>query len=383
MRIKSGYNFVNGDYVFATVAKEVEIFKKQKPSVEVVDLGVGDVKLPPPKSVCNAIIESSKEFITPQGFCGYPPEVGIEKLRKTISEYYKKLGAEVFADEVFITTGAKPALGELFEVCDFKRASIIIPTYPLYEELCTLHGVSVDFCKSDWQNSHPLPQKGADVAFYCSPNNPTGHILGEKGMREICNDSLQNNYLAVIDGAYADFSEEYIPPYKFANCTNVIEVRSYSKNLCFTGLRLGYMVIKRDNPIHKAYKRYLSLRSNGVNVIMQRTAILSYSSECAFEQSKRVDYYRQNANLLAKPFIDNGYKVIGGKNVPYLIIEVNQCGYDFFKSALYGCGVVVTPGEAFRANNCIRISCLCLQEMAVKGAKRLFEFLKDFKKDGL
>jgi aspartate/methionine/tyrosine aminotransferase len=69
--------------------------------------------------------------------------------------------------------------------------------------------------------------------------------------------------------------------------------------------------------------------------------------------------------------------VIGGKNVPYLIIEVNQCGYDFFKSALYGCGVVVTPGEAFRANNCIRISCLCLQEDAHKGAKRLAEFLKN------
>ena len=60
--------------------------------------------------------------------------------------------------------------------------------------------------------------------------------------------------------------------------------------------------------------------------------------------------------MIAKPFINNGYKVIGGKNVPYLIIEVNQCGYDFFKSALYRCGVVGTPGEAFRANNCIRIS---------------------------
>ena len=32
MQIKSGYSFVNGDYVFTTVAKEVEIFKKQKHS---------------------------------------------------------------------------------------------------------------------------------------------------------------------------------------------------------------------------------------------------------------------------------------------------------------------------------------------------------------
>ena len=378
MRIKAGYSFVNGDYVFSTVAKEVKNFKQEAPNVEVIDLGVGDVKLPPPESVCRAIIQSSEQFITPQGFCGYPPEEGIEDLRKAISEYYKKHGAEVFCDEIFITTGAKPALGELFEICNFRRASIIIPTYPIYEELCALHGVAVDFCLANEKNSYPLPQKKADVAFYCSPNNPMGYALSKKQLVKICADSLQNNYLAVIDGAYADFSEDYIPPYKFKNCANVIEVRSYSKNLCFTGLRLGYMVIKRDNPIYSAYKKYLSIRSNGVNVIMQRSAICAYSIECVKEQKKRVEYYRQNASILAKPFLDARLKVMGGKNAPYLIIEVKENGHDFFKKALYGCAVVVTPGEAFRANNCIRISCLCSEENATEGAKRLDEFLKNY-----
>ena len=86
MRIKAGYSFVNGDYVFSTVAKEVKNFKQEAPNVEVIDLGVGDVKLPPPESVCRAIIQSSEQFVTPQGFCGYPPEEGIEDLRKAISE---------------------------------------------------------------------------------------------------------------------------------------------------------------------------------------------------------------------------------------------------------------------------------------------------------
>ena len=110
---------------------------------------------------------------------------------------------------------------------------------------------------------------------------------------------------------------------------------------------------------------------------MQRSAICAYSIECVKEQKKRVEYYRQNASILAKPFLDAKLKVMGGKNAPYLIIEVKENGHDFFKKALYGCAVVVTPGEAFRANNCIRISCLCSEEDAIEGAKRLDGFLKN------
>lgn len=374
MKVRSGYNFAKGDYVFTRVSNAVKNFKSKNFNCEVVDLGVGDVKFPPPEIISEEIIKQSKFFIQPEGFCGYPLEEGILELRQEISEYYNRLGAEVFEDEIFITNGAKPAIGELFELCDFKRGAIITPTYPLYEELCSLHGVEIDFYKSDSKNSFPLPQKSVDVAFFCSPNNPMGHTLSVKQTQELCSHSAQNNYLAVIDGAYADFTSSYIPPYAFENSSNVIEVRSYSKNLCFTGLRLGYTVIKRSNPIYSAYKRYVSLRSNGVNVIMQRVALLAYSKECVTQQRRRVDYYRKNAQILKKPFEEKGLTVYGGINAPYLVVNVNKNGEEFFNELLHSAGVVVTPGEAFRAENCVRVSCLCTRENAINGAKQITRF---------
>jgi tRNA(Ile)-lysidine synthase len=50
--------------------------------------------------------------------------------------------------------------------------------------------------------------------------------------------------------------------------------------------------------------------------------------------------------------------------------------YEFFEDLLNNCGVVVTPGEAFHANNCVRISCLAHRKQIEHGAKILKEFLK-------
>ena len=141
--IKVGYKLINGDYIFTQVAKKVKEYRENNPNEQVIDLGVGDVKFLPPSKICEQIILKSQNFVTQNGFCGYPSEEGLWELRVVISDNYKKSGVNVLPEEVFITTGAKPALGDLFEICNFKKCLIEIPTYPLYEELCALHGVEV------------------------------------------------------------------------------------------------------------------------------------------------------------------------------------------------------------------------------------------------
>lgn len=376
MDIKCGYKSINGDYIFQKVANEVAKYKKGGIKIPLLDLSVGDVKFPPPKKVGRAIVKQSIYFNKSAYFCGYPPECGIYELKKRISEYYASLGADVDSDEIFITTGAKPALGELFEICNFSRAQIIIPTYPLYEELCRLHGVKVEFVKSQPKNAFPLPKNGGDVLFACSPNNPTGEVLTEGQTKDLARYCNEKGMLLVIDGAYADFTDRYYCPYLVENCDNVVEVRSYSKNLSFTGIRCGYVVIKKQNPIHSAYKKYLSLRSNGVNVITQRAVISSYCKKSKMQERKRIEYYRTNAEILRSAFVNSSFSVIGGENAPYLLIgNLKQNGEDFFKKLLYSLGIAVTPGEAFFAPNSVRISCLCSSNTAKRASRRLKDFV--------
>ncbi|MBR3864798.1 MAG: aminotransferase class I/II-fold pyridoxal phosphate-dependent enzyme [Clostridia bacterium] len=371
MSIKCGYKSIIGDYVFNKVALEVKKYKEMV-SNDIVDLGVGDVKLPPPKGICEKLIEQSNSFTTLQGFTGYPNECGILSLREKISEYYNEQGANISPDEIFVTTGAKPCIGEIVELSSAKTALIVIPTYPLYEELCKANNIKTTFIKLG--ELEKIKDKKFDLIFLCSPNNPTGEVIDNALIDSFIELANQNNATIILDGAYADFCDNYPCVYSLNGSERIIEVRTYSKNLCFTGLRCGYVVIKNKSPFNDGYKRYLSLRSNGVNVIMQKTALFAYDESVIAEVKNRLTEYRNRASLIKEVLLKRKVQFIGGENVPYLLCKVNNSGEDFFKDLLNKKGVVVTPGEAFRAEGQIRISCLAPREQIEKGAHLLDEY---------
>ena len=328
--------------------------------------------MPPPKELCERLLSETKGFITPTGFTGYPSELGILQLREKISEYYVRIGACVQYDEIFITHGAKPAIGEIIEVSNFTTALIITPTYPLYEELCAVNNIKVRF--ATLEQLKEISSEKFDVIFLCSPNNPTGEMLDISIIGQFIDIASKNNATIILDGAYADFSDNYFCPYLLKGSEKIIEVRTYSKNLCFTGIRCGYVVIKKQNPFNEGYRRYLSLRSNGVNVITQKTAIFSYHEAVESEVKKRAMEYRHKADIIAKVLKKHNIKFSGGQNVPYLLCECKESGEKIFKELLYKMGVVVTPGEAFRANKHLRISCFALEDEILMGAKLLDEY---------
>ena len=373
MSVKCGYKSIIGDYIFNEIALEVKKYKKN--NGEVVDLGVGDVKIPPPKQICEKLIEESKIFSSIQGFCGYPNECGILELREKISEYYNEKGASVSPDEIFITTGAKPCIGEIVELSNAKKALIITPTYPLYEELCRANNIQVVYAKLS--EIDKICSDDLRLIFLCSPNNPTGEIIDNRHMQQLIELANKNNATIILDGAYADFCDNYPCPYLLKCSERIIEVRTYSKNLCFTGLRCGYVVIKNKSPFNEGYKRYLSLRSNGVNVIMQKTAIFAYEKSVIEEVKNRAEKYREKAKIISQVLKKHNLTFTGGKNIPFVLCEVKTSGKEFFYNLLYSKGVVVTPGEAFGASNSIRISCFAKKEQIIRGARLLNEYFSN------
>lgn len=370
--IKWAYKSINGDYVFEKVSNEVQKYKSLY-NKTVIDLGVGDVKMPPPNNVCKQLKKQVERFVTPTGFCGYQNECGILPLRERICEYYESKGATIYPDEVFITNGAKPSLGELLEIANFTKALIITPTYPLYEELCKVHKIKTTFCKLN--DFYKFKHNKFDVIFLCSPNNPSGEIVDNALMQAFIDFANEKNSTVILDGAYADFSKNYQLPYVFENSERVIEVRTYSKNLSFTGLRCGYTVIKRKNPFNGAYKRYLSLRSNGVNVIMQKCAICCYDKITIKEVDMRVALYKERAKKFKSLLKSKKVTLFGGEDIPYILIKSDKNGYSFFKELLYNCSVAVTPGEPFHADNCVRVSCFSSESDILSGAKIINEYL--------
>lgn len=377
MIIKSGYKSIIGDYIFAKTEERVRAFKKNNPKIKVIDLGVGDVKMPVPKSVARKMRKAAFDLSRRETFSGYPPDQGFLPLRKAISEYYKNMGCEVAPDEVFITGGAKPALADLASLAEFDCAFLPVPTYPLYAELCAAYRIKTSFFFGDEREYVSAAKTNdCDLCFICSPCNPTGKKLSYKSIIDLCEYENRRCGAVILDAAYASFDDEYRPLFTNDSANkSLIEVRTFSKSLSFTGVRCGFTVIKKQNPLYEPFAKLLSLKYNGVNITAQRAALSAFSYNLSGEFYARREYYRKNAEVLAAPFVRRGFSFSGGIYAPYIYVDVGLSGETFALDLLQKSAVCVTPGEGFGGKNAVRLSCLCTSEDADEGALRIGDFL--------
>ena len=61
-----------------------------------------------------------------------------------------------------------------------------------------------------------------------------------------------------------------------------------------------------------------------------------------------VAFYRENAAILRKTFVDLGFSVYGGENAPYIWVGFpGKPSWDVFAEILEKCNIVTTPGSGF------------------------------------
>lgn len=66
------------------------------------------------------------------------------------------------------------------------------------------------------------------------------------------------------------------------------------------------------------------------------------------EMVELVDYYKENATILRKTFLDLGFDVYGGENAPYVWVGFpGKPSWDVFSEILNQCNIVTTPGSGF------------------------------------
>ena len=78
MKIKLNDNFknVSESYLFSTINKKVSEYKKINKDAPIIRMGIGDVTLPLPKIVIDAMHNAVSEMGVIDTFKGYPPEWG-------------------------------------------------------------------------------------------------------------------------------------------------------------------------------------------------------------------------------------------------------------------------------------------------------------------
>jgi histidinol-phosphate aminotransferase len=210
------------------------------------------------------------------------------------------------------------------------NALIIEPTYGEYRIACEIAGASIIGQRLAESNRFEMDidatvrliiDNRPRAIFLCNPNNPTGYYLDRERFMRILKAAPDS--LIILDEAYISFIEQAWSSFELVNNSNLLVVRSMTKDYSLAGLRLGYAVANREiiavmNHVRPPWN---------VNAIAQAAGIIALQKKDALQGSLE--------------------KIQAGKR--YLIEEIEKLGFRCLPSATNFFLVRVGNAAEFRA----------------------------------
>lgn len=393
-RLNENYQNVKASYLFAEIARRVKVYEEEYPEKagEIIRLGIGDVTRPLTKSVISALHEAVDSQASSETFKGYGPEQGYEFVRKAVAEYYAKNGVEIDPDAVFISDGAKSDTGNITEL--FAKDNVILvpdPVYPVYVDTNTMDGKKIIYMNGTEENNFlPMPDESvkADIIYLCSPNNPTGACYNKDQLKKWVDYALKNDAVILFDSAYEAFVSEPDLPRSIYTVEGAkecaIEFCSLSKTAGFTGTRFSYTIVPKElvftvsdgsqMSLHDMWNRRQSTKFNGTPYIIQYAAAQVFTDEGMKECHENIDYYMENARMIADMLRRKNIPFTGGVNSPYIWFKCPKGmeSWEFFDYLLENAQIVGTPGAGFGENgkNYFRLTSFGLHEKTAEAMER-------------
>lgn len=402
MKLNENYLNVKESYLFSEIAKKVNDYAAKNPDKKIIRMGIGDVTLPLAPVVIEAMHKAVDEMGVKESFRGYGPEQGYDFLREKIVAYYKENTIRIDMDEAFISDGAKSDVGNITDLFDKDNLVLVPdPVYPVYVDTNIMNGRKIEYMQAKASNGFcPLPENGtkADIIYLCSPNNPTGAVFTTEQLKAWVDYALKNDAVILFDAAYEAFIGDPSLPRSIYEIDGAkrcaIEFCSLSKTAGFTGTRCGYTIVPKDLKVkvsklkllkidsdvvqlNKLWLRRQTTKFNGVAYVIQRAAEAVFTPEGRAQIKENIDYYKENAKIIADTMDEVGIKYFGGINSPYIWLECpnNMRSWEFFDYLLENINVVGTPGAGFGANGegYFRLTAFSDKESTIEAMERFKE----------
>lgn len=389
LNIKLNENFFNvkKSYLFSEIAKRVKEYSEKKPDKKIIRLGIGDVTLPLPRVAVTALKKAADEMGSAATFRGYAPEYGYDFLREKIADYYKRFSVSRNSEEIFVSDGAKSDVGNIVDILGDNEILIPDPVYPVYLDSNVMSGHKISLLKGTRENGFlPMPdntEKKPYVIYLCSPNNPTGAVYNREQLKAWVDFANEAGSLIIFDSAYEAFISGDYPHsiYEIDGADScAVEICSFSKTAGFTGTRCAWSVFPDkltvgDTKLSALWSRRQATKFNGVPYVVQRAAEAVLTDEGIKECKALVEYYMENARIIAAALKNSEIEFVGGENSPYLWLKCpkNMGSWEFFDYLLESAQLVGTPGAGFgeAGEGYFRLTSFGSRENTLEAAKRI------------
>ncbi len=204
-------------------------------------------------------LNAASDAMSGRNIGNYPPPHACELARRIERMLRAPEKGEAFSGRVIVGNGSTELIYLIPRAFRPKTVLIHGPTFSEYGRAALLSGARVRVSKSDPLNKGTGPfdldrflrdmrASGADMAFICNPNNPTGQLLGREAMARLAVEAAKARCRLVVDEAFMDFCPgqslvvDAIKGKGNRKKTWLIVLRSMTKFHALTGFRIGYAV---------------------------------------------------------------------------------------------------------------------------------------------
>jgi LL-diaminopimelate aminotransferase len=405
-QVNESYGKLQAGYLFPEIGRRVRTFQESHPDTAIIRLGIGDVTLPLAPAVVDAMRAAVDEMATPEGFRGYGPDQGYEFLLDAIREHdYRARGVEIAREEIFVSDGSKQDSGNIQEIFGTAcRIAVSDPVYPVYVDTNVMAGrtgeadeagryAGILYLPATEENDFvpDPPAVPVDLAYLCSPNNPTGSVMSREHLVRWIDWARRSDAVLIFDAAYDAFITDPTLPrsiYELEGAREcAIEMRSFSKRAGFTGVRCAYTVVPEELcgstasgervSLNALWARRQSTKYNCVPYLVQRAAEAVYSPEGMKQTAEQVAYYMENARRIREGLTASGFTAFAGVHAPYIWMRTPEglTSWQFFDRILSEAHVVGTPGSGFgpSGEGYLRLSAFNSRENVDEAVRRIGE----------
>ena len=296
-----------GDQMPASPIRKLVPFAEEakKRGIKVHHLNIGQPDIETPPSVLDAVRHADIRVLA------YSHSAGNESYRKKLVSYYKKVGIQLDAGEIIITTGGSEAIVFAIMACLDEGDEIIIPEpfYANYNGFAVMAGVKIVPITSHIENGFALPPIAefenritpkTKAILICNPNNPTGYLYSKEEMEQLEDICLRHQLFLFSDEAYREFCYEgtYTSAMQLAKIQEqVILMDTISKRYSACGARIGAFITK-NKEVYQAAMKFAQARLSppGLAQILGEAAV--ELPDAYFDEPKAA--YLSRRNLLVK-----------------------------------------------------------------------------------
>ena len=277
------------------------------PGLSAINLSIGEPKHATPEFIKQALTDNL------QGLAHYPVTQGTEALREAIADWCgRRYGAEVGADldpatQVLPVNGSREALfafaqAVIDQTKHVKRVLSPNPFYQIYEGAALLGGAKPYFLNTLPENGFrmdfgAIPEdmwETVQLAYVCSPGNPTGKVMGLEEWKEVFDLADKHDFIVAADECYSEiYFDEGHPPLGALTAakqlgrdfSKLVVFNSLSKRSNVPGLRSGF--VAGDAEVIKQFLLYRTYHGSAMNPVIQAASTAAWKDEGHVAENRR------------------------------------------------------------------------------------------------